>query len=117
MGRSKKRESSLAVMLGGRIRALRQQLQWTQEDLAGRLGVEVNTVSRMECGTHLPSLQRLEEIADILDVPLAFLVGAASSHPKDQVTQLNDVLVGLSESQRKFILDIARQQSEFFKAK
>ncbi|GAB1394619.1 hypothetical protein MASR1M60_27830 [Rhodocyclaceae bacterium] len=117
MGRSKKSDSSLAVRLGERIKSRRLALRWTQEDLAGRLGVEVNTISRMECGVHLPSLQRLENLAATLDVPIASLLGGASSTLQDQTEQFREILDGLSRQEREHILATARLQSGFLKAR
>lgn len=115
MSRSKKSDSLLAVRLGERIKSRRQALQWTQEELASRLGVEVNTVSRMECGVHLPSLQRLEGLASTLDVSIASLLGGASLQPHDQSDQFREILDGLSGHERELILATARLQSDFLK--
>ena len=46
-----------------RLRVLRAERNWTQEDLAGRLGVSRQTVNAIETGRYDPSL------------PLAFKIG------------------------------------------
>lgn len=117
MARSKKNDLMLASRLGGRIKQRRLELQWTQDELAGQLGVEVNTVSRMECGVHLPSLHRLEELAAILGVPISELLGGASSLTQDQAEQFREILEGLSCQERELILATAHMQSSFFKKK
>ena len=59
--------------LGRALRDLRQQRGWTQEALAGWLGVDRSTVVRMEAGRQ-PALARFAEAlsllgADVLVVP------------------------------------------------
>lgn len=117
MGKPKSGVSQLAVRLGEKIKSRRQELRWTQEELASRLGVEVNTISRIECGVHLPSLQRLESLASILEVSITCLLGGASMLPQDQSEQLREILDGLAGSERELILETARLQSVHFKTK
>jgi transcriptional regulator with XRE-family HTH domain len=117
MGRSKKTDSTLAVSLGAAIRRFRMAQGWTQDSLAERLGVEGNTISRIETGAHLPSLQRLNDLAAILGVSLGELLGSASSQPGDQARQLALLLERLSPPQRELILRVALEQAEFFRKK
>ena len=70
--------------MGRNIRTRRLALGWTQEYLAEQLGVEMNTVSRMECGVHMPSLERLEALAGVIGLSLAELIGGASPNRLDQ---------------------------------
>ncbi len=42
--------------MNNRIRELRRQQGWTQQDLAGRLGVSRQTVNAIETGKYDPSL-------------------------------------------------------------
>jgi transcriptional regulator with XRE-family HTH domain len=47
----------------------------TQEQLAGRLGVDKGTVSRWEAGKRIPSINVLAAISEAMDVPLRALYG------------------------------------------
>lgn len=107
-------KNSLAVLLGARIRARRQALSWTQEELAVRLGVEVNTISRMECGIRTPSLERLAQIADALQVSAAALLGDASPSSRDQTDVLLKILDELSASERALIVEMVKLHAAFF---
>jgi transcriptional regulator with XRE-family HTH domain len=63
--------SCLAVnrrALGERVKALRQQQGWSQEEFARRLRVKRNTVNRWEMGERSPSLPKIERIAAELGV-------------------------------------------------
>ena len=62
--------------IGGRVRSLRVQQSLSINELAQRAGMLRPNVSRLEAGTHLPSLETLERIAAALGVPVAELVAA-----------------------------------------
>ncbi|MEH7236363.1 helix-turn-helix domain-containing protein [Bacillus sp. JJ1562] len=55
---------------GRRIRAFRKLKGYTQESLAKDLGVSVSLVGEVERGTRMPSKTFLQEVAEILKVPL-----------------------------------------------
>jgi transcriptional regulator with XRE-family HTH domain len=56
--------------IGGRIAKLRRHRGLTQAELAEAIGVANETISRLERGVSVPSLNTLEEISRSLDVPL-----------------------------------------------
>jgi tetratricopeptide (TPR) repeat protein/transcriptional regulator with XRE-family HTH domain len=49
-----------------RLKAAREQLGWSQQKLAGRLGVTTNSVSRWERGISSPSLYFRRQLCDLL---------------------------------------------------
>lgn len=61
---------------GGRIHALRKARGMTQEDLAGRLGVTPQAVSKWENENSYPDIALLPTIAGILGVDIGHLFGA-----------------------------------------
>jgi transcriptional regulator with XRE-family HTH domain len=56
------------------IRQLRRSKNWTQDDLADRLGVKKQMVSHYETGTNKPNVEKLKQIAEIFDVELSTLL-------------------------------------------
>ena len=48
-----------------RLRVLRAERDWTQEDLASRLGVSRQTVNAIETGRYDPSLPLAFKIAEV----------------------------------------------------
>lgn len=56
-----------------RLRVLRAERGWTQEDLARRLGVSRQAVNAIETGKHGPSLD------------LAFRIAAAFGRPVEEI--------------------------------
>lgn len=62
--------SKSKILLGNRIRYLRKKSGLSQEKLAELLEISPNSVSRIECGVHYPSLDTLENISIILAVEM-----------------------------------------------
>lgn len=54
--------------LSNTITALRRQHGWSQEDLAARLGVSRQSVSKWESGTSVPELERIIELSRIFGI-------------------------------------------------
>lgn len=101
--------NKLGIMLGANIAERRKKLGWTQAELAERIGVDTETVSRFERGSNLPSLQRLEKLADVLKLPLYRLVAASSPRADDQSLILNEWISELTPKDREFALHTLKQ--------
>lgn len=102
----KKKPTALGVLLGRNIAERRNKLGLTQAELAEKLDADVVTISRFERGSHLPSLLRLEKIADTLGMPLAELLSHSTNLCSDQSLLLQGWLNGLSESDRQLTLNM-----------
>lgn len=68
----------LGVRIGRNIKIARTRLGITQSQLAESLDVENVTVSRIETGAQLPSIDRLDQIAKALKVSLPLLLADSS---------------------------------------
>ena len=53
-----------------RLKVLRAERDWSQGDLAGRLGVSRQSVNAIETGRYDPSLPLAFRIATIFDLPI-----------------------------------------------
>lgn len=78
---------------GNRIRTLRTQHQMTQAQLAEKLGVQYQTVSKWETGATLPDTAMLPQLADRLGVSIDDLFGrrrpcGAAAIPDDKTAFL-----------------------------
>jgi transcriptional regulator with XRE-family HTH domain len=60
--------------LGKRIRLLRHQKGWSQEDVAKRLEVSIPAFSKIETGITDVSLSRLEQISKLFDLSVVELL-------------------------------------------
>lgn len=94
-------------MLGENIKTLRKNKGLTQEELAARLNVVRQTVSKWEKGFSVPDADILQRIAEILEVDVKLLLGsdieleADSNSISDQLSRLNEQLAVKNRRSRK----------------
>ena len=67
---------SFQYRLGEVVRAARMQRDWSQADLAERVGVDRKTINRVETGTHSTLVTTLHAIATALGQPTWVLLRA-----------------------------------------
>ncbi|MFM0219954.1 helix-turn-helix domain-containing protein [Paraburkholderia caledonica] len=91
-----KNEQNLASQLGAALARIRAERGYTQEVLAERLQVTVETISRFERGIVLPTLPRLYELADVLSVPAVELLQRGSTRSSDTAQEVVSLLERLS---------------------
>jgi transcriptional regulator with XRE-family HTH domain len=58
-----------------KIRFMRSFKNWSQEEMAGRLGLSVNGYAKIERGETDVTLSRLKQIVDVLGIDLSELFG------------------------------------------
>jgi transcriptional regulator with XRE-family HTH domain len=71
-----KSEMAAETLVGRRLRALRLQRRLSLRALAGRSGLNINTLSLIENGKTSPSVSTLQQLARGLGVPIAALFEA-----------------------------------------
>lgn len=91
-------------MLGDTIKELRKSKGLTQEELALKLNVVRQTVSKWEQGLSVPDASMLIVLAEKLDTPVSVLLG------EPVATQDLDELAVLAEKLEIINLQLARQQ-------
>lgn len=62
-------------VFGERLRHLRERKELTQTQVAYKLGVNINTISRFELGLHYPTMMNLISLADLFGCSIDYLVG------------------------------------------
>ena len=68
--------------IGWKLRKLRLQAGWTQERLAEQIGVSIQQIQKYECGANKLNTDRLQQLAQALDVPVqTFFSDTDDSHP------------------------------------
>ena len=97
----------LGKKLGKAIAERRKAKGLTQDDLAGMVEVDAETISRFERGTSAPSLQRLFEIAAALDAGVGELFSQASSLRNDRAQKLVATMLTLDERDQELLVDFA----------
>ena len=62
------------MVLGEKIALLRKQKGWSQEDLAERLDISRQSVSKWESGTSVPDLDKIIKVSELFQVSTDFLL-------------------------------------------
>jgi len=62
------------ALVGDKVRGLRKGRGWSQQELADRAGISMQTVSNLETGRHVPGMATLSKIAGALGVSLPDLL-------------------------------------------
>jgi transcriptional regulator with XRE-family HTH domain len=102
-------ETGLAVVVGRAIAKRRIACGLTQEQVAERLRIGVEAVSRMERGVSLPTVVRLGEFADIFQCKVADLVTETSGRASDQARYIESLLTRLSGPDRLMVVTFVEQ--------
>lgn len=92
-----------AAQLGQFLAALRSSHGRTQEQVAELLGVDVETISRMERGTTWPTLPRLMSLADLYKVSVGSLLQQRSPRTKDIAEELENQLARLTTEDQVWV--------------
>jgi transcriptional regulator with XRE-family HTH domain len=90
-----------------------QVSQITQSQVAEKLGIEVETVSRLETGTRPASLARLEQLGELFGCPVVrFFQDEFEVDDNSRLLTLSDVLLSLQPEEKtllvSFMIDAAR---------
>ena len=91
-------------LLGARIKELRKAKGLSQEELAEKIGVEPQHMSRLEIGKSYPSLDRLEKIAIALDRQLKdFFEFSHLDDTPERLESIEEMAKSLNEDKQKFV--------------
>ena len=83
------------------IKRLRQESQLTQAQLAERLGVSYQAVSRWENETTYPDIELLPAIAALFGVTVDYLLGSTAENQKESLTRGWDKLKTITNPQER----------------
>ena len=96
-------------LLGARIREIRKARGLTQEQLAEKVDVEQKHISRLEVGKNYPTIERLEKIADALQVPMvAFFDSTYLESTSERAKILEDLIKELDDGSQKIAYKIIK---------
>ena len=88
--------------LGRKIKLLRHQNNWNQQEVAKQLGISIPAYSKIETGITDVNLSRLEQIAKLYNTSIAELFSANDSN------KINELQQKISE-QQKDILELQKR--------
>lgn len=98
----------MTLKLGENIKNLRLQHKLTQEQLADRLGVSYQSVSRWENGVTYPDIEFLPAIAKHFSVTTDYLLGQDDIEKKSQIRKHINNIPKMTENDKDAIIDIIR---------
>lgn len=99
----------LAALVGRAIARQRSRSGLTQEQVAERLGVGNEAVSRIERGIVMPNIERLVELAAIFGCETADLLTEGSSRSEDQARRIYALLSRLEVADRDLVMDLVER--------
>jgi transcriptional regulator with XRE-family HTH domain len=126
---NKKQPNPIDIHVGSRVRLRRMMLGMSQEKLGEQLGITFQQIQKYEKGTNRIGASRLQHIARVLTVPVAFFfedapggpaetAGMSESHSAHYVVdflssseglQLNKAFVRVKDAKlRRRIIDLVR---------
>ncbi len=107
-----KREKAIAQAVGKAIAKKRIEKGLTQENVAEKLNIGYEAVSRIERGIVTPNIVRLVELAEIFDCEMDELLMNAALRPADHARHLQELFEPLSEQDRVLLMNIVTSLAE-----
>lgn len=102
-------------LIGKTIARYRQKSGFTQEQIAEKLELGNETVSRIERGIIMPNVMRLIELAEIFNCTAADLLGGSSPRAQDQNGYADSLIAGLNEEDRQLVIRMIEMMVERLK--
>ena len=79
-------DEDIRKAFGLRAKELRKQKGWTQKALAKQIDIRFAQLNKYECGMHIPPIEKLVQLGDILGVTLDYLI----TGNRDQIQPLHN---------------------------
>lgn len=95
------------MILAEKIMKLRKEKGWSQEELAMKLNVSRQSVSKWESSTSIPDLDRILKLSQIFDVSTDFLLKDEMEVDKAQVVTVEDTFIEEAQTTRTVSLEEA----------
>lgn len=111
------KEQRLAKAIGKAVASKRLKKGLTQGQVAEKIGVEPETISRIERGATLCPLSRLSDIADAISCTLSELLRDGSPRLSDRSQSISNMLQSLSEADSRLIHELIEKLSTRLKKK
>ena len=100
-------------IIGKRIQNARLETKLTQEQLAEKLQISTNYLSKVETGREKPNLEMIDRICNNLNVSLPFLLtGVVEESDTYMQSDISSLLQKCSPAKTKLIYDIISRIAE-----
>lgn len=108
-------KSELGERIGRNIKLARARKGITQSQLAEALEIDSVTVSRIETGAQLPSIERIDQIANVLGMSLGSLV-SDTSKSSAFAEMIAETTKGLPARERDFIFSFVVSYAQHWRS-
>jgi transcriptional regulator with XRE-family HTH domain len=105
-------QTNLTQLVGKAIARQRTRTGLSQEQVAERLGIGSEAVSRIERGVVMPNIERLMQFAEIFGCEAADLLTQASTRSDDQAVRISQMLNQLSADDRQLVLELVERLTQ-----
>lgn len=101
-------------LLGKKIRLLRHQRGWSQEDVSKQLDISIPAFSKIETGITDVNLSRLEQISALFDMSVVELL--TYNDPEQEVKYASDLEVATKKLQERDaeVIDLQKKVIELY---
>ena len=101
-------------LLGKKIRLLRHQKGWSQEDVAKQLDISIPAFSKIETGITDINLSRLEQISTLFDMTIVQLL--TYNDPEQEIKYATDLEIVTKKLQEREIelIDLQKKVIELY---
>ena len=96
-----------------RIKSLREEFNYTQQDLAQKLDCSKSVIGLYESETRKPSMEVLLKLSDIFDCSIDYIIGKSDIRNPEKA-DLDKLQIGLSAKDYSNITDEQLKQIEDF---
>ena len=86
--------------IGKFISTMRKKQDLTQEQLAEKLNVSKNAVSKWERGLNLPDASIMKELCSLLDISLNELFAGEKLNKEEEVKQSEQTIISILKNQK-----------------
>jgi len=100
--------------LGKKIRLLRHQKGWSQEDVAKRLDIYIPAFSKIETGITDINLSRLEQISNLFEMSVVQLLTFNEQETDQKFSNEMDVINKKLTDRETEIIDLQKKVIELF---
>ena len=100
--------------LGKKIRLLRHQKGWSQEDVAKRLDISIPAFSKIETGLTDVNLSRLEQIATLFEMSVVQLLTFNDSEQQEKYTSEVETLTKRLQEREMEVIDLQKKVIELY---
>jgi len=100
--------------LGKKIRLLRHQKGWSQEDVAKRLDISIPAFSKIETGITDVNLSRLNQISKLFGLSLVQLLSTSDSEEDRQVQEEFEELNTRLQEREAEVIELQKKVIELY---